>query len=158
MNALDMKRHPPKLLKRGAVIGAAVGMLLLQGCVPGTFRTNHSAAYQGRIIDAERQQPIRNAKVELEGPGLKASAKTDKNGIYRVGPLYCRRICLYVAAPEGVWPQECSHIFPDNLRLNLSASCSGYVPTNLLVPLFGTNYSRQATIEDVLLQPKHWTQ
>jgi hypothetical protein len=152
-----MRKYLPQVFRYGVIIGAGLVMWLLQGCVPGTFRTNHSAAYQGRIIDAERQQPIRNAKVELQGPGLKASTRTDKNGIYELGPLHCRRICLYVAAPEGVWPQDCRHIFPDNLMLNLLASCSGYEPTNLLVPLFGTNYSRQATVGDILLKPKHWT-
>jgi hypothetical protein len=154
-----MRKYPPQVFRCGVIIAAGVAVWLLQGCVPGTIRRNHSAAFQGRIIDAERQQPIRNAKVELQGPGLMASARTDKDGIYDVGPLHCRSICLYVAAPEGVVPQYCSHNFPENLLLNLNASCAGYEPTNLLVPPFGTNYTGSPiTLGDILLQPKHRTE
>jgi len=134
-------------------------MWLFQGCVPGVFTTTHSAVFHGRIVDGERQQPIHNARVELQGPGLEASARTDKNGTYEVGPLHCRRICLYVAAPEGVWPQSCGHPFPDNRLLNLIASCSGYEPTNLLVPDYGTNnWGMEVHMPDILLQPKHRTE
>jgi len=154
-----MRGYPKKVFECGVIVGAGMVACLLQGCVPGIDSTNHSSAYCGRIIDAERQQPIRHAKVELQGQDLTAFATTDKSGIYEVGPLHCRRICLYVAAPEGVWPQSCKHYLPSDLLLNLSVSCPGYAPTNVMVPVHGTNYPMgPTTLGDILLEPKHRTE
>ena len=132
---------------------ACLAVLMAQGCILPS-KTVHSPVYLGHVLDAETKGPVHATKVELEGPGLKASAKTDATGAFEVGPLKCWRLVLAVPVGEGRVPQECKHIFPDNLQFRLTASHAGYGPTTALVPSHSTNWSGQLDVGNLLLQPK----
>src|ERR1035441_8935525 len=60
---------------------ACLALLMAQGCILPS-KTVHSPVYLGHVLDAETKGPVHGAKVELKGPGLKASAKTDAAGAF----------------------------------------------------------------------------
>ena len=144
-------------MMRRCVLLTAAGLItvLVQGCII-SHKTIHSAVYRGRVIDADTQQPIRNAQVEVQAQGLRESAKSDVGGNFEVGPLHCQRLMLFVP-PEGKFPLDCKHMIPDNALFSFIASRSGYEPTKLLVPVYGTNWSREVDLKDISLKPSRRT-
>jgi hypothetical protein len=142
-----------KLAQYVPSISGCLVVLLLQGCVLPS-KTIHSPVYRGHVLDAKTKGPVQGARVEVEGPGLKTSARSDETGGFEVGPLKCSRLVLAVPFGEGRVPQECKHVFPDNLQFRLTASHAGYEPTTTLIPSHGTNWSTQLDVGNLLLHPK----
>ena len=135
-------------------MATAMAVLLgaVQGCMPGWYHKTHSTTYQGRVFDAETQQPIRKVKIELRGDLLTRSTTTDAKGNYEVGPLRCCHFCLWIAGPEG-HSDNCNHFDLDNLDgVVLEASRAGYEPVRLLVPSFDTNGAARALTRDIFMK------
>lgn len=119
--------------------------VVIQGCIlPET--TTHSPVYHGKVLDAATEEPVSGATVQLQGPDLETSAKSDAAGNFKVGPLKCTRLVLAVPFGEGRVPQDCKHIFPDNLQLRLMFSHKDYETAVKLVPLQRTNYTGQVDV------------
>jgi len=131
------------------ITAMAVLLSAVQGCMPGWYHKTHSTTYQGRVFDAETQQPIRKVRVELRGDHLTKSTTTDAKGNYIVGPLRCCHFCLWIAGPEG-HADNCSHYDQDGVTLE--ASRAAYEPVRLLVPSFDTNDAARAITREIPLK------
>jgi hypothetical protein len=142
-------------ISRYSTVTAMVVLLsAVQGCMPGWYHKTHSAAYQGRVFDAETQQPITKVRIELRGDHLTKSTTTDARGNYEVGPLRCCHFCLWIAGPEG-HADMCHHYDEDGVVLE--ASRSGYGPVTVAVPRYTTNEANRLIVSDMLLQPNSQT-
>lgn len=140
-------------INRSLLTGACFGMLLLQGCFLPS-RTIHSAVYRGHLMDAETKQPISKARVEIRGAyHMTATSKSDSSGAFSVGPLDCWRWCFYVPCAEGRIPMDCRHVMPDEIMFSLEVSRSGYEPARVFVPMYGTNWSRELFIGNIMIHP-----
>jgi len=149
-----VKRVSAEVWRCLAVTAMAVLLSAVQGCMPGYYHKTHSCAYQGRVFDAETQQPIRKVRVELRGDHLTKSTTTDAKGNYEVGPLRCCHFCLWIAGPEG-HADMCRHYDQDGVILE--ASRFGYGPISIAVPRHTTNEANRVIVPDVLLQPNSQT-
>jgi hypothetical protein len=116
-------------IKRALVAGmAGVATTLQTGCI-GPYHFSHSMVYRGRVVDAETQSGLADAKAELHST-LSMSSKSDAGGYFVVGPLRCSHFGIRVP-PEGYLPQ-CQHSVGMNIALKLSKF--GYRPLEVLVP------------------------
>jgi len=126
-----------------AFVAAMVGVatILLTGCI-GPYHFSHSMVYRGRVVDADTQAGLADAKAELQST-LSTSSKSDAAGYFAVGPLRCSHFGIRVP-PEGYLPQ-CQHSVGINIALKLSKP--GYRPLEALVPAAtNTNWTSELEI------------
>ena len=133
------------------LVAMVIGILLLQGCAQ---RPTHSAVYHGRVLDSDSRKPVRSAKVKIYTAVLTTSSKSKEDGRFDVGPLRCFHVGV-VIPPEPHLLPGCKHDIPPNVFLMFSKH--GYQPQEILVPQYGTNWSHDLDVGDVLLKAREST-
>jgi hypothetical protein len=102
-------------------------VMTLQGCIWAENR-EMSAAYNGKVLDAETKQPVARARLEIRFLDMKTSTKSESDGSFRLGPL--KHFQVGIITMEGPKPDRRS--MPE--RLFLSISCRDYQDSQVLVP------------------------
>ena len=151
------------LSKGGLIISTISALILLQGCVvPIPFKTMHSAQYCGKVLDTTTKEPVPNARVELSNhEKMSARAKTNDQGEYVVGPLYC-----WSWIGKG-WPYNegrfCRHeddvYFNHELWVKLVISRKDFVTRDIPLPFdlwsdFDPEEISSRALDEVLLEQK----
>jgi hypothetical protein len=146
-----------KLLRLGMLSLAVLAAMLLQGCYPWGERQDLSAAYHGRLLDAETKLPVEGASVKLQSDSLKSSAKTGADGFFHLDPLREYRVGFMTL--EGLRPQR---DYSQNVYRDLYISRNGYQPIRRDITKIENNWGTmkmttngELELGNILLQPEH---
>jgi hypothetical protein len=127
--AIAGTRSTRSVLRVGGLTLAGLVAMLLQGCYPAWETFDRSAAYHGRLLDAETSLPVEKATVKIQMLSLKASTKSGADGSFRIGPLRDFRVGIMTL--EGLRPDS-SAGWPESLEISISRL--SYQPLQLNVP------------------------
>jgi hypothetical protein len=157
VRTMNCNRSFRRKVLRAELLLAAI---LLQGCYPAWERFDCSAAYHGRLLNAQTGLPVENASLKINLGSLKASTKSGADGFFRLGPI--RESRFGVMTLEGLRP-DISRGWPENI--DLSTSRFGYQSMKLNVPRDTSTWSSPVKtngtwngdleLGDIMLQPVH---
>ena len=146
-----------RLLRVGMLSLMVFVAMLLQGCYPWCERQDMSAAYHGRLLDAETKLPVGGASVKLKSDSLKSSAKTGADGFFHLDPLGEYRVGFMTL--EGLRPQRDYDRFKYR---DLYISRIGYQPIHRDITSIENNWETMSfaphgelELGDIILQPEH---
>jgi hypothetical protein len=101
-----------------------------------------SAAYRGKVLDAETKLPVPKARLEIRFLDMKCVTKSDSDGSFRLGPL--KHFQVGIMTLEGLKPED-RRSMPERLFLDISRR--DYQAAQLLVPTESSWVSSEKTNE-----------